>query len=162
MNARDIEKAVVWLFGYRKYLIVANASWGVNIHECDLLLVNSSDYGVEVEIKVSKSDIIADQKKKHHRFHGNPKIKRLYFAIPEKLATPEILALIPEHAGVISVWPAYTGAGAPTGTNRATIIRKDKPNKAARPWTLSEKYELARLGAMRCWYRQPLFTEELA
>jgi len=62
----EIEERVAQYFGPRECIIVPNISWGINIHECDLLIIRKSGYGIEVEIKISKSDLIADAKKGHH------------------------------------------------------------------------------------------------
>ena len=62
----EIEVRVASFFNPRQNIIVPNISWGVNLHECDLLIIRKSGYGIEVEIKVSKSDLIADAKKPHH------------------------------------------------------------------------------------------------
>lgn len=39
------------------------------IHECDILYITLNDYAVEYEIKVSKSDLLADAKKHHGHEH---------------------------------------------------------------------------------------------
>ena len=44
-------------FNYRANLIVPNISWGLGLHECDLLVLTSSGYATEIEIKVSKADL---------------------------------------------------------------------------------------------------------
>jgi hypothetical protein len=50
------------------------------MHECDFLLLTKNRYLWEIEIKVSKADLIADKKKIHG--HINSNVKRLYFALP--------------------------------------------------------------------------------
>ena len=64
----------------RRELVVPNVHWGADVHECDLFLLSKSGYAIEIEIKISKADLIQDSKKKHG--HVNYKIKQLYFAIP--------------------------------------------------------------------------------
>jgi hypothetical protein len=132
-----IELAVADWFGYRANLIVPNVSWGLQIHECDLLVVTKSGYAYEVEIKISKADLKKDLQKRHQ--HINGKIKRLYFAIPEKLKNE--VDLIPERAGIIVV-DTY---------GRCTLFRKAINNSTARRLSDDEKYKVAWLGTMRIW-----------
>ena len=55
----EIEEAVARKFGVRTNIIVPNVSWGLpGMHECDLFIIKMSGYGVEVEIKISKADIL--------------------------------------------------------------------------------------------------------
>lgn len=136
-----IELSIARWFGIRQNLIVPNVSWGLWIHECDVLVLTKAGYALEVEIKVSKSDLIKDGEKRHG--HRSEKIKRLYFAIPEKLE--KHMDLIPERAGVIVVRPSKTIHG------RCDMIRPGEVNKAARPLGDKDREQLARLGALRIW-----------
>ena len=159
LNSADIEVAVAKYFKPRTHLIVPNISWGMNIHECDLLILNGSNYAVEVEIKISKSDVKADLKKGHG--HKSNRIKRLFFAIPEHLNTPDVIELIPERAGIFVVserYPVYQSGYGADSTKvsyymqpRCTVIRNAKINKEARPFTDGERIEMGRLGMLRYW-----------
>jgi hypothetical protein len=140
-NARWIEFSLARWFGVRQNLIVPNVSWGLNLHECDLLVLTGAGYALEIEIKVSKSDLIKDAEKQHR--HNSDKIKRLYFAIPEKLE--KHIELIPERAGVIVVRPAETING------KCDLIRPGEANKRAHKFSDKDREQLARLGAMRVW-----------
>ena len=141
IDSLDIELAVANLFNYRVNLIVPNVSWGMFIHECDLLIISRDNYATEVEIKISKSDLKADQKKKHE--HNSRKIKYLYFAIPDYLY--EYKDLIPERAGIITVyWYEHFG--------RFLAVRRRKPQKYSNyKMSERERYDVARLGTMRIW-----------
>jgi hypothetical protein len=124
-------------------------------HECDLLMLSKAGYATEVEIKVSKSDLIADKKKRHgHRDYKN-RIKYLYFAIPEKLK--DDIDHIPERAGIIVVregtalrYNSEAGKRIPTDYVTCDIIRKPETMSTYK-FTDSERYQLARLGALRIW-----------
>ncbi len=150
MKCIEIEEAVARMFGVRQNMIVPNISWGLGIHECDLLVVRPTGFAVEVEIKVSRSDLKKDAEKKHG--HISDKIKQLYFAVPEKLVD-DAMQYAPVHAGIIAVsnkyprdtfgWSAYW--------NKATIVHPAVTNKLARPLTDSECAQVARLGCMRIW-----------
>jgi len=153
MNTQKMELLVARLFRPRQNLIIPNVHWGFSIHECDLLVVSSSGFLTEVEIKISKSDLAKDSEKKHG--HNDRRIKNLYFAIPEKLL--DCVDLIPERAGIICVYPTIKISASkeiPWDTMRwekAKIIRKAATNKNAKPISDDEKYQLARLGALRIW-----------
>jgi hypothetical protein len=143
MKSIEIEIAVANHIGCRQYLIVPNISWGMGLHECDLLVCTKANYLWEVEIKVSKADLKKDREKLHG--HHNKKIKRLYFAIPEKLYNEECLSYIPERAGIFIVKELNDGR------HFVILKRAPKPNKNAQPITEKEKSKMAELGAMRIW-----------
>lgn len=140
LNASDVEIQVARLFNYRANLIVPNVSWGLHLrHECDLLIVSPARYATEIEIKVTASDIRADNKKKHR--HLSNKIRMLYFAVPDYLAScPDL----PVEAGLISV----DSQDKPWHTK---IVRRPRFNKLARPLTEEEYLKLTELGCMRIW-----------
>lgn len=59
----DIEVAVATYLNVRTNLIVPNISWGMFLHECDLLVLTPAGFAWEIEIKTTKADLIKDQKK---------------------------------------------------------------------------------------------------
>ena len=64
----DIEVAIMTEFDFRQNLIVPNISnqMGLVAFETDMLVLTKSGYAHGFEIKVSKSDLKADFKKRHH------------------------------------------------------------------------------------------------
>lgn len=136
-----MEDAIARLFGIRQNIIVPNISWGIFIHECDLLIIRPSGYAIEVEIKRSKADLKNDFKKSHG--HIDVRIQKLYYAIPEELLA-SCESLIPETAGIIIVYQARGGIW-------ARIHREIKANKARRKLTDAEILKVAKLGCMRIW-----------
>ena len=158
LKCSDIEIAIANYFNPRVHLIVPNIRDGMNVHECDILVMNGNNYGVEVEIKISKADIKKDLQKSHG--HHSNKIRRLFFAIPEYLYTDEIIAMIPERAGIFVIAP---GKAIPYVENygkdkgiyyakpKCRVVRNAKINKAARPFTDKERVEMGRLGMLRYW-----------
>lgn len=142
MKATQIEIAVARFFDVRQNIIVPNISWGLGIHECDLLIVTTSHYAIEVEIKISKADIVADKKKWHN--HYSKKIRSLMFAIPEELQS--CIDLIPVQAGVILIKEYDTNHQL-----YCHIARKGQINTDARKLTDKEVLHAAKLGAMRTW-----------
>lgn len=130
----DIECAVAEYFSPRVNLIVPNISWGMGIHECDLLVVTKAGYCYEVEIKVSKSDLIADLNKCHH--HKSKLVKKLYFAMPQNL--DNCLDFVPANAGVLLV----------CDRNKCKCVR-DPLIMDAPKITEAQRFQIARLGTMR-------------
>jgi len=137
ISTEEIEFWVAHHFNIRTNLVVPNVSWGLGVHECDLLICSKSGYCTEVEIKVSASDLKKDLTKGHS--HKNIKIKYLYFAIPSYLA--QYIEYIPKKAGIFII----------TSKHKVFCIAKPVQNKDCRPLTLQEQYEMARLGALRIW-----------
>jgi hypothetical protein len=134
-TALDMEIAVAEHIGYRQHLIVPNVSWGINLgHEADLLVITKSGYAWEIEIKISKSDLIKDDLKYHG--HYSPKVSRLYFAIPVFLeeCAPDIQA----NAGIFLV----------SENGRVKLLRAPKINNRNK-FNDSEKMKVAMLGCMR-------------
>lgn len=139
MKTIDMELALARYFGVRTNLIVPNVSWGMDTHECDLFILTPSGYGREVEIKISKSDLIRDKEKNHG--HLSSKIKFLDFAIPDYLE--EFIYEIPDRAGVILV-------DSKTKWRWCKRVRKPVRNSKYK-YSDEERLQLARLGAMRIW-----------
>lgn len=136
LNCLDIENAIANFFNPRLNIIVPNVSWGLFLHECDILVLTKSGYAYEIEIKTDKYDLIKDSKKKHG--HWNIKLSRLYFAIPDYLR--EYTQHIPERAGILIV------------SEGGFVELKRKPEiKNEYKFTREERLKLAELGTMRIW-----------
>lgn len=155
MTTLELEIALMSFFGIRANLIVPNVSWGIgNLHECDLLILSKHHYATEVEIKISKSDLLKDKNKSHNHIHNY--IRRLYFAVPEKLKDIA-LSEIPSGAGLISAkkiqckpWHhLYSENSSHNYYFHLDVIRNPALNSSAHKWTDTEYYMLQRLGAMR-------------
>ena len=143
MHSGDIEIALAGHLGTNCNLIVPNISYGLNFsHELDLLVVTKSGYADEIEIKISKSDLKADTKKKHG--HHSDRIKRLYFAVP-KFMEEYALKNIPERAGlfVINEKDGFVG--------RVECVKVAKLNKNFRKLNEKEMNHLYELVALRMW-----------
>lgn len=141
----EIENRVASFFDWRQNIIVPNVSWGINIHECDLLIIRKSGCGIEVEIKISKADLKKDGEKRHGHFDFNHRIKELWFAIPDYLQ--DYIDLIPERAGIL-VLDKCLDYGYHINLK---ILRKPKINMKARKFTDQEILKVAHLGTMRIW-----------
>jgi hypothetical protein len=139
ITCMDIEIAVANYFGVRANLIVPNVSWGLWIHECDLLVVTKAGYCYEVEIKTNRSDLKADMRKQHR--HESKRIRRLYFAIPTELL--DSIEFIPTRAGILEVSVRTKGA-----YPSCKCIR-DSEILPAQKLSDAERFQVARLGTMR-------------
>lgn len=150
MTSAEVAWAVVALprspFHYRRWTVVPNVSWGLGIHECDLLALSGADWAHEIEIKVSKADLKADLEKPHG--HDSPKIRCLWFAGPESLKEA-FLELAPVRAGIILVKDR-----GPSHSPWAYIERKAQPRKYSHKFSGKDKEQLLRLGIMRWWARR--------
>lgn len=133
----DIELAIARLFNPRVNIIVPNVTWGMGFnYELDMLVITPAGYGYEIEIKISKSDFLADMRKRH--FHDSKRIKKFYYAIPDYLLG-KCEKHIPNDCGIISV-----------NNGRAIIIRESKTRNKFK-FTPADMLNLTRLGTMRIW-----------
>jgi len=143
----EIEKRLAGYFDYRQNVIVPNISWGVNLHECDLLIIRKSGYGIEVEIKISRSDLKADLKKHHNHIDRANRISELYFAIPDYLK--DSIEFIPEDAGILIL--ERNKYYHQFNCLKVQRFRKAKINKNRNKFSEDEILKVAHLGAMRIW-----------
>lgn len=143
MTCRQIELALARYFNHRLNLIVPNVSWGLHElgHECDLLVVRPSGFAVEVEIKISRGDLVKDQQKWHG--HKSKLLRQLWFAVPERLL--KHADLVPDHAGILSATWDRCGV-LNIKSHRAAAINKD-----ARALTEAQILKVSHLGCMRIW-----------
>lgn len=150
MTTAEVEyaafKHVAVRHGRIQELVVPNVRDGMGFpFECDLLYVTKTGYAHEIEIKVSRSDLMRDKKKQRHayeKYMHDPIIRSKTFAIPEELAS--CVDDIPAECGVIVVYrnPKRT---------YTTDIRKAVIDTRARKLTAEELMKMYRLMAMRVW-----------
>ncbi len=143
-----MEVAIANYFDYRTHIVIPNLSWGFFNHECDLFLIRKSGFGFEVEIKRSKSDMIADFSKYHGHKDRMNRIVQLYYAFPIELL-PKVEDLVPPECGILTV----TKYGDNIGEYRAyaRMYRDAKRKKGARRLTVAEQLKITRLASMRIW-----------
>ena len=144
----EMEIAIAKMFGIRRNIIVPNISWGLGIHECDLLVLRNSGYAVEVEIKRSIYDLKKDFEKRHGHIDYKNRIVEFYYAFPEEMYE-KCKELIPENAGIIlcKSYFDYKKRFKP----KAYIKKKGKRNSKAKKMTQKEQQQIVRLGALRIW-----------
>lgn len=105
MNERSIQRALYWHFRSGAKAVMPNWSprgW----YECDVLVVMKSGFTVEIEIKLSRFDFLADVKKgnKHAQLADELPARwrptRFFFAFPAGMVRD---SEVPEWAGIIHV-----------------------------------------------------------
>jgi len=144
VTTSEMEVAIAKYFNYRLHIVIPNLSWGFFSHECDLYLIRKSGFGFEVEIKRSKSDMLADFKKNHGHIDSKNRIVQLYYAFPIELL-PKVEDLVPEECGIITVKMGYEHRAS------ASMHREAKRKKGAKRLTAAEQLKITRLGMMRIW-----------
>lgn len=142
MTTLEMETAVMRYFKPRQNCVVPNVSWGMGFrHELDVLVVSKQGIGTEIEIKISKADLLKDKEKKHGHIDPMNRIRRLYFAVPEKLKDAA-LKEIPDRSGLLVVrehnYALY-----------CVEARPAKQNMTSRKFTDQEIKDLYRLGSLR-------------
>ncbi len=150
MTTLEIEIAIMQHIGVRQHMIVHGVSWGLflggrYLHECDLLSLTKTGYATEIEIKISKADLLKDKNKKHGHLHNH--IKYLYFAVPEKLKDIA-LQEIPERAGLFVI-KQISYKYKKGSKNVVDLVKRPKINKEVQKWNDADRAALARLGVMR-------------
>ena len=150
MHTGEIELLLARYFSYQQNIIVPNISYGLNLHEVDLLVIKQSHYAIEIEIKISVADLKADLKKPHG--HRSNKIKLLYFAVPSEIKD-KALELIPERAGLLTITHDIAKRSNGHFSNRyyVSAIKAPIVNKLARKLTDKEISKVYELASMRIW-----------
>ena len=139
----EIEESLARYFNFKVNVIVPNISWGLGVHECDIFVIRQSNYAIEVEIKISLSDLKAESKKGHT--HSSTKIREFYYAIPNDLLD-SCIEHIPPHAGILTC-----ERNKYNDIVKTNIYRKAKINTKARKLTDKEVLKACHLGTMRIW-----------
>ena len=125
--------------------VVRNVSWGLfSWGEADIIALTKSFYLIEGEIKISKSDLLADRKKLkflHERTtidhsHWKQDIKAFYYIVPTAIVEQAMLL----SYGVIEV-----------DGDKLKVHRKSPIHKEAKKLPDKQVYNLMRLGCMKAW-----------
>ena len=121
-------------------LFIPNVYWDLS-HEADVLIMSHSGYLTEVEIKISKSDMLQEFKKRKYIIEKQyRKIKYYYVAFPDFLL-PTANRMFPKNVGFL----VYD--------NEDKKLYKIRNSSIMNNYKLSinEKYDLARLLQYRVW-----------
>lgn len=177
----DIELALADYFNWKRNIIAFNVL-GVSgrlpiDHECDMLVITSSGYLTEVEIKRSYADFCAEFKKRHHHTSTVP-MKDFLYCVPAGILEKVIKKLEEQKvipSGILTYdedlefrqYGIRYNEDTPENRQRAEELRKEgrsilllfkgygdavrivDPNISGHPLFLEQQLEIARLGAMR-------------
>lgn len=115
--------------------------------EADLIAVSKSGYCTEIEIKVSKADLLNDLKKEKHTKPRDRRIARYFFAIPKELEQVALESL-PVDIGIITV-------ELKKGRTRYTVnvVRPATKNKNSDKISIQDLTKLYYLQNFRYWSR---------
>lgn len=158
-TAREIARSLAYqVFNHRHLIVCPNTYWPGN--ETDLLLVRTDLRLMDVEIKISRSDLKADAKKekwfdmpvqwpmgtersKTPRTHPR-RIWKHYYCMPDKIWSDDLLAHIQPTSGLIMMrdYPDHPGCW---------LRRQAKPSKDAERITPEELADIARMQSQRMW-----------
>ena len=152
----------------RKHLvIVPSCSWPGN--ECDLLVVTPNLRVIDVEIKISRSDLKADAKKDKW-FHvwdweidgpwyGSPedrkrrpldwphRVWKHYYCVPRDIWDDSLIDSLPSPAsGVLLMYEDKT-----SGDFRINVKSMAKPDRKAERIAPEDAVNIARMASMRMW-----------
>jgi hypothetical protein len=144
--------------------VVDNCSW--TGHECDLLVVTHNMHVVDVEIKISRSDLKADKDKAKwwHRGFGHwatgkyveaPRVAlpypmrvwKHYYALPKDVWRDDMMEHVQKNSGVLLLSPPRN-----TGERiHVDCIKRAKPDRTAYRLTMFDLVDVARLASLRMW-----------
>jgi hypothetical protein len=148
-------------------VLVDNCNW--TGHECDVLGVTTDLRIIDIEVKISRSDLKADAKKDkwwHRQYgawipserrqditttqrHHPPKVWKHYYALPVEVWKPELLECLPSPAsGVLLLNLNRTEWGPPV---IVTCERRATPAKDATRLKPEQVMDIARLANIRMW-----------
>lgn len=132
---------------------VPNCYW--TGYEADLLLVEKGMRLIDVEVKISRSDLKADLKKDKWWQHPSwrspgpsqlrewpPKIWKHYYALPKSIWKADLFDSIPANSGVLLLHD---------DRYRIDVERPAKPNRDAARVEPQDAVQLARLSNFRLW-----------
>lgn len=158
-SIEEIELAIMCHndFNFRQNLIVFRVSDFSNVvnHECDCLVMTKSGYLSEIEIKRSYSDFLSDFKKKHK--HDDERIKNFYYCVHENFYEKVLNKLIELNLVPSGIYTYNDDCYLSCKIGHSKIYNQIVENNGkpklmysyGRKLFLEEKYQLARLGAMR-------------
>lgn len=145
-------------------VLVDNCNW--TGHECDVLGVTTDLRIIDVEVKISRSDLKADAKKdkwwkrltweeakergvsmydRIDRVDHPRKVWKHYYALPAEIWKPELLECLPSKASGVLLLTDRNGLIEVSCARRAT------PNKDAYRLTPEQVMDIARLANLRMW-----------
>ena len=162
------------LYYIRQNIVIPNVDWGFLSHEADLLVINKNKRLIEIEIKRTWADFMADFKKSHT--HYDKKLSYFYYAVPASIGQrvfdwlyegqykakyyydySDVLGYSdhnPHMCGLI-VYDERESSLYPKGYCQTVIARKMNDYQIS----AEEELKLLRLGNMRVWNMKKKLAE---
>lgn len=159
-TAREIARSIAFqVFNHKHLIVCPNTYWPGN--ETDLLLVRTDLRLMDIEIKISRSDLKADAKKdkwfdcvpmtrlfnaeaiRTPRTHPR-RIWKHYYCLPESIWNDDLLSEIQPASGIIIMRDHRDHPG-------CYLKRQAKPAKDAERITTEELSDIARVQSRRMW-----------
>lgn len=165
-TARQIGSYLARFTFHRKHLVmVPNCSWPGA--ECDLLVVTNSLRIIDVEVKISRSDLKADAAKgkwyhdwdwskdgPHYEIARRRKrdyplrVWKHYYCLPDEIWTPDLIEHLPAVSGVLLLRQARRRDNHGLHVH---VERIAKPRRDAERLSAEEAIDIARLASLRMW-----------
>jgi hypothetical protein len=162
MTTLRMEIALMVYFDIRKNLVIPNVTRmsGLAAFETDMLVLSKSGFATGVEIKVSKSDLKNDikkrqwrkwddgswQQKNHYKSYFGT-LKYFYYAVPVSLVEA-VVDQVPPWCGILIIDDNTVYSNNVSRVDYVKVHRE--PVKLFdTKWSEEKKYKLARLGALR-------------
>jgi hypothetical protein len=165
VSCLDVEVGLLKHFNFRQNIIVTNvtdASFLVPF-ETDMVVLTKSGFAYGIEIKVSKSDLKADLKKRQFTSFDTARegkkgvdrwysrFKYFYYAVPSHLVE-DAKSLVPPFCGVLSIRKLkYPESWLPELIYYKVTEERSAERIPSERWTDEQKMKLAHLGAMRIY-----------
>jgi len=175
-SEHEIARAISLQTLRRKCVVmVDNCNW--TGHECDVLAVTTDLRIIDIEVKISRSDLKADAKKdkwwrpltrqereakgqdvskydpwkdREPREHPQ-KVWKHYYAMPKDIWTPELLDCLPSKASGVLLLDRDGFPRFVDQMMRIDCIRRATPNKDAARLKPESVMDIARLANLRMW-----------
>jgi len=172
---RSIARAIALQTLARKCVVlVDNCGW--TGHECDVLAVTTDLRIIDVEVKISRSDLKADAAKDKwwHRYYDGTteevtlpsvrkyqcqvqqrtplahprKVWKHYYALPAEIWKPELVECLPSTASGILLLREQRNSHTPIAVH---VERRATPNRDATRLKPEQVMDIARLANLRMW-----------
>ena len=166
LNERTISRALAVGFFARKYLVmVPNCNW--TGHECDLLALDEKLRVIDVEVKISRSDLKADahkdkwfhywdwridgpyrsgEERQRRKREWPQKAWKHYYCMPSDIWSDDLFDVMPStRSGVLLLTHDQDGR------IRIDCKRRAQANKDAKPVSPESAVNIARLASLRMW-----------
>lgn len=142
-------------------VLVPNCNW--TGHECDVLAVTTDLRIIDVEVKISRSDLKADAKKDKWWYRMSrwrdtqgpdmlrqwpPRVWKHYYAMPSDLWHDSLFEFLPSPRSGVLLLSQQRNSTTPIGV---TCARRATPNKDAAHLKPEQVMDIARLANLRMW-----------